>query len=147
SPGRKNGDYASWGTPILAPGAGIVAAAEDGLADNPPGVPDTKVSSLGNYVAIDHGNGEFSLLGHLRRGSLKVHIGEYVTTGQVLGACGNSGNSNGPHLHYNLQTGARPNQGTGLPAQFLRYAADGATVERGEPTRGQRIRNQPKPAP
>src|SRR6185436_6551410 len=38
SPGRKNGDYASWGTPILAPGAGIVAAAEDGLADNPPGV-------------------------------------------------------------------------------------------------------------
>jgi murein DD-endopeptidase MepM/ murein hydrolase activator NlpD len=108
SPGRRNEAYASWGKPILAPGDGIVAAAADGIADNTPGRPDSAAPSLGNYVAIDHGNGEFSVLGHLRRASVRVRVGERVTAGQVVGACGNSGNSNGPHLHYNLQTGERP---------------------------------------
>jgi murein DD-endopeptidase MepM/ murein hydrolase activator NlpD len=141
SPGRRNEDYASWGKPILAPGPGTVAAAVDAVADNVPGRVDPKAPSMGNYVVIDHGNGEFSVLGHLRRGSVKVRAGERVVAGQVVGACGNSGNSNGPHLHYNLQTGPRPQEGTGLPAQFAGYLADGARVERGEPTRGQRVRN------
>jgi murein DD-endopeptidase MepM/ murein hydrolase activator NlpD len=143
APGRRNEDYASWGQPILAPGNGIVAAAEDGVADNTPGGPDAKAPTMGNYVIIDHGNGEFSLLGHLRRGSVRARVGERVTAGQTIGACGNSGNSNGPHLHYNLQTGPRPGMGTGLPAQFLGYAVDGTAVDRGEPTRGQRVRNAP----
>jgi erythromycin esterase-like protein len=151
SPGPRNEDYASWGKPILAPGDGTVAAAADGVADNTPGRPDLEVPSNGNYVIIDHGNGEFSLLAHLRRGSVRVREGESVTAGQVVGAGGNSGNSNGPHLHYNLQTGPRPSTGTGLPAQFLRYTADGTAVDRGEPTRGQHIRNPselgpPKPS-
>ena len=146
SPGRRNEDYASWGKPILAPADGIVAGVADEVADNTPGRPDSKAPSMGNYVVIDHGNGEFSVLGHLRRGSIKVRAGDRVIAGQLLAACGNSGNSNGPHLHYNLQTVGRPSTGSGLPAQFLRYVADGTAVDRGEPTRGQRIRNQSAPA-
>jgi murein DD-endopeptidase MepM/ murein hydrolase activator NlpD len=144
--GRRNEEYASWGAPILAPAAGIVVAAADDVEDNPPGRPDTAGLSVGNYVVIDHGDGEYSLLAHLRRGSVRVRAGERVAAGQAVGACGNSGNSNGPHLHYNLQTAPRPNTGTGLPAQFLRYLADGAPVDRGEPTRGQRVRNSAEPA-
>jgi murein DD-endopeptidase MepM/ murein hydrolase activator NlpD len=142
SPGKRNEDYASWGTPILAPAAGVVAGVANDVADNVPGRPDRSLSTMGNYVAIEHGNGEFSILGHLRRGSIKVHTGQHVTAGQVIAACGNSGNTNGPHLHYNLQTTARPGTGTGLPAQFLRYLADGTAVPRGEPTTGQHVRNE-----
>ncbi len=141
SPGRRNEDYASWGAPVLAPAAGIVAGVADDIADNPPGRPDRSVSTMGNYVAIDHGNGELSILGHLRRGSVRVHTGQHLTAGQLLGACDNSGNTNGPHLHYNLQTTARPGTGTSLPAQFLHYRADGIAVPRGEPVTGQFVRN------
>ena len=142
SPGRRNEDYASWGQPILAPAPGTVAAVADDVADNLPGHVDARAPAIGNYVVVDHGNGEFSLLGHLRRGSIVVRTGDRVTAGQILGACGNSGNSNGPHLHYNLQTGRRPRTGTGLPAQFLHYLADGKPVDRGEPARGQRVRTK-----
>lgn len=142
APGRRNEEYASWGAPILAPGDGVVAEAVDGIADNVPGTPNLEVAPIGNFVAVDHGNGEFSVLGHLRRGSVRVRPGERVTAGHVVGECGNSGNSNGPHLHYNLQTVSRPGAGTGLPAQFLRYSADRIDVDRGEPTRGQRVRSQ-----
>src|SRR5262249_17415626 len=103
SPGRRNEDYASWGKPILAPAPGVVAAVNDSIEDNTPGHMDPKAPPGGNYVVIDHGNGEFSLLAHLRRGSVKVRVGDRVVAGQVVGACGNSGKSNGPHLHYNLQ--------------------------------------------
>lgn len=58
----------------------------------------------------------------------------------ALGLAGNSVNSDGPHLHYNLQDRAEPNRGKGLPAQFRDFVADGRPVTRGEPVQGQRIR-------
>ena len=140
APGRNEG-FATFGSPILAPGGGRVAAVRDGVPDNKPGEvnPDDDVR-IGNYVSIDHGNGEFSVLGHLKRGSIQVAVGDSVQAGDIVGLAGNSGNSNGPHLHYNLQDRATPNRGQSLPAQFLHYTTDGDIVERGEPVQGQRIR-------
>jgi murein DD-endopeptidase MepM/ murein hydrolase activator NlpD len=98
---------------------------------------------VGNHVIIDHGNGEFSLLAHLRRGTLAVELGQTVTAATPLGRCGHSGNTSEPHLHYHLQDTAVFGKGVGLPAQFQGYVADGEAVARGEPVKGQTIRRGP----
>lgn len=140
-PRPRNENFATWGKPILAPAAGMVAAARDGIPDNSPGeINDDATISMGNFVSIDHGNGEFSILGHLQMGSVRVSVGDRLRRGDVVGLAGNSGNSNGPHLHYNLQDRAEPNHGRGLPAQFVDFVADGQLVSKGEPVQGQRIR-------
>ena len=137
--GKRNEDYYCFGKPILAPGPGTIHAVENEIEDNVPGVMNA-TQPMGNYVIIDHGNGEFSFLAHLRRGSLKVKKGDQVNAGDLLGVCGNSGHSSEPHLHYHVQNTPEPFKGSGLPAQFLDYVADGQPVNRGEPVRGQKVR-------
>lgn len=134
-----NASYHCWGVPVVAPAAGRVVVARDGIADNRPGEVNPS-EPAGNHVVLDHGNGEFSFLAHFREGSVKVAVGDVVEAGTVLGECGNSGNSSEPHLHYHLQSTPTLGEGEGLPAQFRDYMADGVTVERGEPIQGQRIR-------
>lgn len=137
--GHANTDYYAFGQPVLAPAAGTVVDAVDGIADNEPGSLNA-TDALGNHVIIDHGNGEFSFLAHLEKGSVTVRAGDHVDAGTVLGKCGNSGNSTEPHLHYHLQSTQTFLLGAGMPAQFQHYAADGTPVARGEPTRGQVVR-------
>jgi hypothetical protein len=131
----SNGDFLCFGRPVLAPADGAVVAAVGRVPDNTPGRMNEE-QPLGNHVVLDHGNGEFSFLAHLRNGSLRVRPGQRVRSGEPLGQCGNSGRSSQPHLHFHLQT-TRGEDGKGLPAQFTTYWADGASVERGEPRRGQ----------
>ena len=148
--GRRNDEYWCEGRPILAPAAGAIVAAKDGVAENVPRALDSD-EKLGNHVVIDHGNGEFSLLAHLQTGSIAVEPGDEVEAGDRVGACGNSGNSTEPHLHYQLQTGPDFFEAEALPAPFHDYRADGVIVEIGEPVRGQTIepltRATAEPAP
>lgn len=139
--GRQLEQYHCWGQPILAPGAGTVAAVVDSMPDQQPGQMDAS-HPAGNHVIVDHGNGEFSLVAHLRRGSVAVRAGQAVTAGQKVGECGNSGNTSEPHLHYHLQNGPVFGQAEGLPAHFNAYVADGQPVSRGEPVKGQTVRAQ-----
>jgi murein DD-endopeptidase MepM/ murein hydrolase activator NlpD len=139
--GKANADYHCWGRPVVAPGDGVVVAAVDGVPDNEPGAP-VPHPELGNHVVIDHGNGEFSFLGHLERGSLRVEVSQAVQAGARIGACGNSGNSSEPHLHYHLQAGPTLDEGAGVPAQFRHYRANGVDIERGEPTTSQTIEHR-----
>ena len=94
----------------------------------------------GNHVVLDLGHGEYALLAHMQRGSVRVRVGDRVRTGDVLGLTGNSGNSSEPHLHFHVQDrpglfgGAR-----GLPVSFVDYRADGRRVARGTPVQGQFI--------
>jgi murein DD-endopeptidase MepM/ murein hydrolase activator NlpD len=136
--GTTNESYACYGQPIVAPGPGTVAASADTVPDNVPGTMNAR-QPLGNFVILDHGDGEYSVLAHFQHGSLKVHRGQKVKAGDLLGLCGNSGNSSEPHLHYHMQNAATPLKGDGLPAQFLDYTADGKPVQRGEPRQGQTI--------
>jgi hypothetical protein len=134
--GSKDTDYYCFGQPILAPADGTVVKAQAGYNDNEPGKP-TGDQADGNIVTISHGNGETSVINHLKQNSLKVKRGDTVKQGDVIAECGNSGGSTIPHLHYQLQK----SPGVLLPAQFVDYIADGKPVDSGEPKRGQLVKN------
>ena len=125
--GSQRGDWYSWNAPVLAPGAGTVVAAESGEADwavGRTGLPDSVVLArpialFGNHVVIDHGNGEFSLLAHMRRGSVTVRKGDRVRQGQPVGRVGFSGSVYTIHTHYQLQRGPEYDA-EGVPSTFVR---------------------------
>ena len=129
-------DHFAFGRPILAPADGTVVEAVDGLPDLAPGTRDPE-HAMGNHVVIDHGNGEYSFLCHLQNGSVRVRLGQMTKSGDVIGKCGNSGNTSEPHLHYHLQNSPRPFDGDGLPPAFSGYVADGKPVARAVPLKGQ----------
>jgi hypothetical protein len=87
---------------VLAPCDGSVVTAESGVADLPPPLVDRE-HIAGNFVFLNCGAAHV-LLGHLQQGSVSVRPGERVTAGQHVGAIGNSGNSDEPHLHVHAQT-------------------------------------------
>jgi murein DD-endopeptidase MepM/ murein hydrolase activator NlpD len=130
----KNGTYENatttgWGREILAPAAGTVVYARNDVPTNPHAgkvpdddwyakLPDPTMALAGNCVIIDHGNSEYSVMMHMQPGSVTVTVGDRVATGQVIGRLGNSGNSGGPHVHYQLQSGPRLWQYQSLPFKF-----------------------------
>ena len=64
--------------------------------------------SYGNYVVISHGSGNTTLYAHMS--SLKTSVGAYVNQGDVIGITGSTGNSTGPHLHFEItENGSRVN--------------------------------------
>ena len=140
--GTRNVDYWAWGRPVVAPADGVVVAAIDGVADNRPQVETENTRDpAGNHVVLQLGNGEYALLAHLRRGSLRVKPGQRVRQGDALGRCGNSGNSSEPHLHFHVQDRATLfGPARGLPVEFRDYAANGRTVVSGTPVQGEFLR-------
>jgi len=126
--GETNEDFFAWGREIIAPADGTVVYARNDVQDNPrPGVilinvfvklPEPMWAVAGNVVVIDHGNGEFSLLAHMQKGSVRVKAGDKIRQGQVLGLLGNSGNSDAPHLHYQLMAAGVIYRSDGLPSHF-----------------------------
>jgi hypothetical protein len=122
-----NGAYVGWGRELVAPGAGTVVRVRADRPDQP--VPDRSDPAfyapefpnggdVGNHVVIDHGNGEFSLIAHMMAGSVLVAQGEAVRQGQPIGRLGNSGDTNGPHVHYQLQSGPDWPSADALPCAF-----------------------------
>lgn len=62
-----------------------------------------KSGSYGNYVKIKHLNGYYTLYAHLKYGTVKVKVGTQVMQGEVIGYMGNTGNSYGSHLHFEVR--------------------------------------------
>ncbi|HMN97690.1 MAG TPA: M23 family metallopeptidase [Phycisphaerales bacterium] len=83
------------GVPVFAARDGIVVFAQDGW-------PDTNIFGgiQGNIVVLDHGDGSESQYYHLKQGSVAVGVGTSVRAGTQIGSVGSSGNSFGPHLHF-----------------------------------------------
>ncbi len=100
--GRNTADFFSWGQPVLAPVNGTVVAVENSLPDNAVGVHDTD-HVLGNHVEIKTTDGDYVFLAHLQKGSVQATVGKAVQAGDTLGKCGNSGNSDFPHVHMHVQ--------------------------------------------
>jgi len=128
-----------WGLPILAAADGIVSIMRDGMKDQPKLFAPNAAGGPGNYVVIDHGNGEFALYGHLRKGSIRVRQGQRVSAGEPIGLCGNSGASEIPHLHFQLQTAADIDSADGLPPMFDDYFSPVRHVDHGSLQRGEYV--------
>jgi hypothetical protein len=86
------------GTPVYATCAGTVVAAKYGAWD----------SSYGNMVALYHGGGDYTNHAHLSK--IKVHVGQKVKAGQLIGLCGSTGHSTGPHVHFEIHKGRKWNR-------------------------------------
>ncbi|MFE2886185.1 M23 family metallopeptidase [Streptomyces sp. NPDC059272] len=93
---------------VAAHGGTVVKAGGNGAGDGP---------AYGNAIVIKHGNGTYSQYAHLSR--IDVRVGQVVKTGQHIARSGNTGNSTGPHLHFEIRTTA--NYGSAIdPVAFLR---------------------------
>ena len=96
-------DYYCFNLPVVAPAAGYVVKINDNINDNEIGKVDLE-QNWGNSIVIKHGDFIYSKLSHLKKSSIKVKVGDYVKKGDVIAACGSSGRSPEPHLHFQLQT-------------------------------------------
>jgi murein DD-endopeptidase MepM/ murein hydrolase activator NlpD len=122
------GTFSHWGNSLhafdIAPRAGsCVVAMKAGIAyTHDLGLQqDHRHHSFGNYITIDHGNGEFSHYAHLASGTFVVKNGEHVEQGQALATAGNSGytlgEGGGYHVHVSV-TRALPISSSSVPFQF-----------------------------
>jgi imidazolonepropionase-like amidohydrolase len=143
----SNDDWIGFGREVLAGVEGAVYAAYDGIVDNRPLAELPRPSSpsaehtYGNYVIIKAVDGTFVHYAHLQRNTVSVKPGKAVRRGQVIGRVGNSGNTNGAHLHFNITAGPAPEATQGVPFVFDSVDVLGrttaATVLGAEPSAGQ----------
>jgi len=145
--GATIADFCTWGREVIAPADGVVVYARNDVPDQPrPGTVDTSIhehlpnpgyAGPGNNVLLDHGNSEYSSLGHMQHGSVRVKTGDRVKSGDVVGLAGNS-NSPIPHLHYQLTNGEHVFRADGLPSRFENISLDllGTPIKIATPKRG-----------
>lgn len=97
SDGRNHGSRYGYKKAMDIAGGGDILAVESGTVITAKNLGN---SSFGKYVEIKHSNGKISLYAHLK--SYNVSVGDKVTKGQKIGVMGNSGNSTGTHLHFEI---------------------------------------------
>lgn len=86
------------GMPVLAAKSGTVVISKALKRAN------GTYKSYGEYILINHGDGTLSLYAHMQAGSRKVQTGAWVNQGQQIGNVGSTGNSTGPHLHFEIRS-------------------------------------------
>ena len=119
--------YPYVGSDVVAVGEGPVVSVVDGLPEQVPGSAPTDLPLEeygGNHVVQDLGGGNYAFYAHLQTGSVQVQPGDHLSTGQVLGALGNSGNSDAPHLHFHVMSTPDPLRSNGLPFVFTDFRLD-----------------------
>lgn len=123
-----NASFFNYGQPVMAVEPAKVVAAVDRYPDQrpPPNKVPVPVSAFnGNHVILRLAKGVFAFYAHLRPGSVRVQSGDKVRKGQVLGKLGNSGNSSGPHLHFQLMDRPSSLDSDGLPFVIDRFRLSG----------------------
>ena len=145
-------DYYAYGADVLAAADGKVVGAFNDQAEDPAAMQRPGESQeayfarlqkeqagrlakgdadvTGNYVMIDHGKSEYSFYAHLQRGSVRVHVGDQVKAGDILGKLGSSGNSTEPHLHFHVCDKNDPLMSAGIPVNFSNITVQWADVPR-----------------
>lgn len=125
--------FPGFGRPVLAPVNGVVVARHGDAPDHDSyrGLPSIGyalsqrrraaagwVALAGNHVMVEVESGEVIALCHLQRGSVRVSLGQQVSTGDLLGSCGNSGNSTEPHVHVQAMSSPDPSTATAVAVSF-----------------------------
>jgi Peptidase family M23 len=114
---------------VLAVADGSVVSVHDGMSDATPFVVMVPKSTLdygGNNVMVEIAPNVFAWYAHLCHGSIAVKVGDAVKAGARIGKLGNTGPSNGPHLHFGLLDKPDPIAGRSLPFVFDSFTLVGA---------------------
>jgi len=144
---KKLDNYPAYGQDLLAVKDGKVLQVVDGFDDLAIG---EKLKNLslgnvgGNYVLIDIGDGYSAFYAHFIKGTIKVKPGDTVKRGQVLGKCGNSGNSTAPHLHLHIIRGKQPIAAQGVPYVISGFVQEGE-LDMSKDVEGAMDKNDPCP--
>ena len=108
-------------TNVIAVKDGVVVYPTSGSPTNCPSSRslDSCGGGYGNYVIIQHNDGTYTLYAHLYSDSITVTANDSVKQGQVIGKIGSSGNSTGPHLHFEIRQGSNSSSATIDPLSVI----------------------------
>ena len=139
-------NYYSYLEDVICPCDGWVFLIEDSykntrIIENRPIINDIN-DPCGNHIIIKHPNNEYSFLCHLEKGTINVKVGDLVKEGDILGKVGNSGNTQGPHIHFHVQNTPDILNGKGIKITMkntidennknIKYLVHGMTVKNKE---------------
>jgi len=141
--GKANEDYYSFGKEIISPCDGEIVLVVDGVKDNIPGEMNP-FNAGGNSIILKTINNEYLFFGHFKHQTLKVKEGQKVIQGQLLGLCGNSGNSSEAHLHFHIQNIEDINKATGVKCFFDNLVVDGTSKLDYSPIKNDKVSNAKK---
>ena len=140
--GTSAEEYYGYGAPVLAAADGVVVAMENEAEQDwevrlPREGEDRQAHGrrlmrynvesmraglhralMGNHVVIAHDGGEHSAYGHLKRGSVRVQVGQRVRQGEVIGEVGDTGDTHLVHLHFQISDGPDPLAARSVPFRF-----------------------------
>lgn len=134
--------FPGFGQSVLAPLSGVVVGTHQTAPDHATyrGLPSVRyalsqrsriggswISAAGNHVLIES-SGFVIAVCHLQRDSLAVRLGQRLRTGEVLGRCGNSGNSTEPHVHLQAMDGREPGSARAVRLSFSGILPSNGTV-------------------
>ncbi|MBO9690613.1 M23 family metallopeptidase [Chryseobacterium sp.] len=109
---------------VMPEGTEITAAREgkviDVIQNNNTGCPTISCANLANYISILHSDGTIAQYFHLKESGAKVRVGDEVKKGELIGLSGNTGWTNGPHLHFQcfLPDPSKPKQKNTIKTLF-----------------------------
>jgi murein DD-endopeptidase MepM/ murein hydrolase activator NlpD len=141
--GTNNEDYFAFGKELIAPCDGEIVLVVDGVKDNVPGVLNP-IYVPGNTVIVKTANNEFLFFAHFKQHSIVVKQGQKIKQGQLLGLCGNSGNSSEPHLHFHIQNIEDMQTATGAKCFFEKILVNGQIKTDYSPIQKEKISNVKK---
>lgn len=139
--GQTNEDYYAFGKELIAPCNAEVVLVVDGIKDNKPGELNP-IYVPGNTVILKTANGEYLFFAHFKQNSIVVKQGQKVKQGELLGLCGNSGNSSEAHLHFHIQNVEDMNKATGAKCYFDEIIVNGELKNDYSPIKGEKIKNK-----
>jgi hypothetical protein len=135
--GSTNEQHYAFGANVLAVADGTVVSTQDGKPETTPYVPITpedKSDFGGNYVILRIAPNVYAAYAHLQPGSLTVKVGDKVKAGATFAKLGNTGPSEGPHLHFGLLDKPDLFAGRSLPFVLDRFTLVGTVdFEASEP--------------
>lgn len=142
--GARPEDFYCFNKPVLCPADAEVEEVVNWVDDNPIGGNNTQ-QNWGNTVVLKHAGGLYTKLSHLKKGSIKVNKGDFVKKGALIGACGNSGRSPEPHLHFQVQSTPYIDSRTiSYPLSYYLVKSDAGNAGFNSfqiPTEGERVSN------
>jgi urea transporter len=130
-------DYYAFNQPVCSPVEGYVVDCRFTFPDNRIGQVDNQ-NNWGNYVLIRSLGGVYVLLAHLKANSGEVKVGDYLILGQRIAKCGNSGYSQEPHLHLQVQLSSQIGYYT-TAFHLLNYRVNESLYFYGVPEKGESV--------